>query len=164
MSTPSAMPSKFRPITAETGRFPWISWKPGLTVQGILLGRFQRRGEGAKHDDGTPAYYYQIRLTEPSTGKVTADGEDESKEVPVEVGSIVNVDEKKQLEELASLVRSKRKYEVWIKAASKVKIRGTSRSVWQFEPIGAHELPVEGAETDEDGDEDEVEKDGNIPF
>jgi hypothetical protein len=112
-----------------------LYWKPdvGLTLQGELVGRFQRNDQD---DDGKQAWYYQIRLTEPA---MVRDADKQEREA--EPGEVVNVDERSGLSHLAKYVgMPDKRWEVYIKAKEKVQQRrNASRSFWRF-ILGAKEI------------------------
>lgn len=122
------MPDDFQLVTPMEGEQKW--WKPevGGVVFGRLLGRFPRRdGDGA---------YYQIRVEKYGKGKlppvraITGKGDD-AQTVVVEVGEIINMDERSSIANLAPQAMSDGVFNVLIHCLEKVKISG-GRTYWRM--------------------------------
>jgi len=126
------IPAGFRPMgPAQKG--PPNYWKPseGETLQGELVGRFRRPGNAVKIQ-----FYYQIKLTKPCEAlRNTAPvGEDAiMEEVKCGKGEVVNVDERKGIEDFADLLKDEGvRYEVFIRAVKKEKLQG-GNTFWRMQ-------------------------------
>ena len=82
----------------------WAKKEKGNTIQGRLMGRFTMGDEGRA--------FYQVRLDKPSKA-ITGKG-DETQEVLLEKGKLINVDESKAMEDLRKYATNGGVYDVWI--------------------------------------------------
>jgi len=88
----------------------WAMKEKGNTIQGRLMGRFTM---------GEDRAYYQIKLDKP-TKAITGRG-DETAEVVLAPGKVVNVDESKAMEDLRKYAENGGVYDVWIMYGEKQK-------------------------------------------
>lgn len=88
----------------------WAKKEKGNVIQGRLLGRFTM---------GEDRSFYQIKLDKPT--KAIAGRGDETQEVTLEAGKLVNVDESKAMEDLRKYAESGGVYDVWIMYGDKQK-------------------------------------------
>lgn len=88
----------------------WAMKEKGNTIQGRLMGRFTM---------GEDRAYYQIKLDKP-TKAITGRG-DETAEVVLPPGKVVNVDESKAMEDLRKYAENGGVYDVWIMYGEKQK-------------------------------------------
>lgn len=109
-------PEGYSRVTAAEG--DWIWWHPGdnENLEGILLGRFLRKGK--QTGTGSP-YYYQVKLKNTVTGVVKV----EDGEVQVIAGRTINVGEAEGLKCLKKFAEDcDSKYSVFINSGVKVKL------------------------------------------
>lgn len=102
-----------------------VWWKPSphTSIQGLLLGRFQRRA-------GKRTFYYQVAVTQTTHGwRGKADA---GEIVILEEGEIINVDEREGLKDLAALCGGEVVREVFVLAKEKVKTKN-GNSCWTFD-------------------------------
>ena len=132
-SEESDLPAGFDPVNSSRGD-GWYHPESGAEIYGELLGRFKKK---KSLDPNKDAFLYQILLEKPcpATKKV----EEETTEVELEPGDVINVDEKSALEGLAALCDTGKRYRVFIQAQDKVKIPGTAQSFWNFR-VGKQEI------------------------
>lgn len=133
-SQQAAIPEGFIPVSASGGA-AWYKPELGFEVLGELLGRFKKK----KSLNNQDAYFFQVMLEKPCKGMKKIDQDEESVEVDMEPGEIINLDERSALEELAALVDSGKRWRVYVKALDKVKVPGTSRTVWRMN-VGKQEI------------------------
>lgn len=105
----------------------WVIKGEGVVVQGRLLGRFIGN---QKDDDGVFQAFYQIKLQVPCKASHKEKGSEESTEVMLQAGQILNVGEHKALEELSAYCRDGGIYDVWFKYGKQEKISGSRRTFW----------------------------------
>ncbi len=100
----------------------WWTTEVGRVLTGRLLGRFYM----AKDD----RYFYQLKTSAPS--HVSQGSGSERKFVVVPAGSLVNFDEKKDLENLKVYTESDNVYDIWIRALEKKELKN-NKSFWRFD-------------------------------
>ncbi len=124
------IPSNFNLVTPIEGASQW--WKPevGAILYGRLLGRFARK-------DGTDGAYFQVRVEKythanlPPVKAITGKG-DEAKTIIVDVGGVVNVDERSAIKPLAGYANSDGVFNALIHVLEKAQISG-GRTYWRME-------------------------------
>lgn len=116
-------PDGFAPVTPQRDENSgWLKAEAGLIVRGELMGRFRRQG-------GEGGHYFQIRLAEPVLASVRMEnGEYSPQTLPV--GGLLNLDEKKALEDLAELTVDGSRWEIWLRIEPKQQVKGTARTFW----------------------------------
>lgn len=121
----SDAPEGFEPVSVS-GKQTW--WKPekGKTLQGVLIGRFQRKGKSAK------GFFYQAKLTVGCAAIRREDDGDDMEIIHCEPGDIVCFDEKSGLSDLKALCEDGGQYEIWIKAIDKIPLDG-GQTFWKFD-------------------------------
>lgn len=107
----------WKQVNPEAGERAYYRKGAGDVVQGILLGRYERRDE-------EDSYFYQFRLLAPSNG--TDAGGDP---VLVEVGDVLTVDETSAMSDLKSTSEKDGVWEVRIEVGEKRKLKG-GRTFW----------------------------------
>jgi len=148
------MPDDFQLVTPMEGTQRWWKQEVGGVVFGRLLGRFPRRdGDGA---------YYQIRIEKYSKGElppvhaISGKGDNAKTEI-VEVGEVINMDERSSIANLAPQAMSDGVFNVLIHCLEKVKISG-GRTYWRM-TAGTKQLkaptsplaPIKANRTDDTG-------------
>jgi hypothetical protein len=128
----TGVPEGFTPVSTM-GSGSWFKPESGGTVWGELLARHRRK----KSLNDKEAWFYQIMLEKPCVAQRKV--EDESVEVNLQPGEIINVDERSALEELALLMESGKRWRVYIHPINKVPIAGTAQTVWRF-AVGKQEI------------------------
>lgn len=134
----------------EPGGQGWVDVKPaesrvwfvvgqGNSIQGKLLGRRQMK---KRNRDGSFQAFYQVELTEPCDTCITGKGE-EAEEVSAQVGDVVNVGERYELQDWKQYAEDKRTiYEVYAQALGQEQV-GDGNEMWRFllraRPIGEKE-------------------------
>lgn len=143
----SDLPEGFETVASARGD-GWYIKEAGNQIWGELLGRFRKR----KSLNDADSFFYQIMIEKPV--RASRKEEEETIEVTLEPGQIVNVDETSSLQDLAPLlIESSKRWRVVIEAIDKVKIPGTAQTFWRFK-IGkqaitsANEPRVKPRETD----------------
>ncbi len=129
----TGIPEGFIPVNAAGGG-AWFQPDLGEAVLGELLGRFRKKKSLSKDKE---AWFYQIMLEKPCPAKKKVD--DESVEVNLEPGDLINIDERAALEDLASLPDSGKRWRLFIQPLDKVPIPGTAQTVWRFN-VGKQEI------------------------
>lgn len=112
---PVAAPDGFDISAGRTMGDGWMKKEKDNTVFGRLMGRHEL-------DDRA---FYQVKLNAPC--KATTGKGEEIKDVTLQAGQIVNVDESKALQDLKKYARYMDHggvYDVWIKLGDKVKLDG----------------------------------------
>jgi hypothetical protein len=89
----------------------WAKKEKGNVIQGRLVGRFKM---------GEDRFFYQIKLDK-ETKAITGKGDDTS-EVVLKKGQMVNVDESKAMEDLRKYSDNGGVYNVWIMYGEKAKL------------------------------------------
>ena len=106
----------------------WHVCRVGNRVQGLLLGRYFRKGNA----DIKAKYFYQIKVNAPTAVMRKEDIDEPAVERIAEPGEIVCVDERKDLEDLAMLCDDGGKYAVRLTPSEKVSIGG-AHTFWRWE-------------------------------
>lgn len=98
----------------------WMKKAEGATVIGRLLGRVQN----GEDDKGEPKYFFQVKIDErsPEVGATTGSG-DETEDITLSLGQIVNVDASAALSELHNYSQNGGVYDVYIKFGAKEKAK-----------------------------------------
>ena len=91
----------------------WAMKDKGNTIQGRLVGRFTMGDDRA---------FYQVKLDKPCKA-ITGRGE-ETVEVVLQPGNLVNVDESKAMDDLRKYCENGGTYDVWIMYGEKQKLEG----------------------------------------
>lgn len=130
--TEEQLPEGYSPVNAAAGG-AWFKPELGDVVHGEILGRFRRK----KSLNGQEAWFYQIMVEHAMRAVRKVD--DETIEVDLSPGEIVNMDEKSALEDLAGLLDSGKRWRIYVKPLNKVPVPGTTRTVWRF-TIGKQEI------------------------
>ena len=126
------LPEGFAPL-AVTGQQNWVVKKPGVTVRGVLKGRFERNKRNPKDKD---SYFYQIKLTDDGCPAIF-----NKENVTLKRGDMVCVDESKALEVLESLASEDDSvYEVFIKYIDKVPNQRDPRTSFWRTAVGSKRL------------------------
>lgn len=111
----------------------WLVKAEGVKMEGILVGRFLRKGDQTKRGQGSP-YFYQFEvINNPVVGTVGSKTEDTQETLPVPIGQIVSVDESEALKDLEPFVDDGGKYQVCLVFGAKQNVKGTSRTFWPVE-------------------------------
>ena len=105
----------------------WIKKGPNVEVQGRLLGRFIGN---QKDDDGVFQAFYQIRIDKPVSAVRKNRENNETEEIMLEPGQILNVGEHKALEDLSPRTRDGGVYDVWFKYIDQQKVPNSKRTFW----------------------------------
>jgi len=121
----SDLPEGFETVASARGD-GWYIKEAGNQIWGELLGRFRKR----KSLNDADSFFYQIMIEKPV--RASRKEEEETIEVTLEPGQIVNVDETSSLQDLAPLIESGKRWRVVIEAIDKVKIPGTAQTFWRF--------------------------------
>ncbi len=129
----TSIPEGFTPVNSARGD-GWYKPETGEAVFGELLGRFKKR----KSLNNQEAWYYQVLLEKPVAGCSTK-VDDETVEVDLEPGQVVNLDERSALEELSVLTESGKRWRVYARAVAKRPIPGTAQTFWEF-AVGKQEI------------------------
>lgn len=129
----NGVPEGFIPVNSQGGG-AWFKPEDGETILGELLGRFKRKKSLNAEKE---AFFYQIMVEKPITAHKKV--EDESVEVTLQPGEIINMDERSAVEDLASLVESGKRWRVYVEPLDKVPVPGTAQTVWRFN-VGKQEI------------------------
>jgi hypothetical protein len=111
--------------TSLSGPQNWVKLEEGLVIHGELIGRHERRSDPGK-------FFYNLKL---QRGVAATRGAGEEKEViDVPPGDTVCFDERANLRDLATLIDSGKRYDVYIKVLGKKKMKTSQGTVmaWDF--------------------------------
>lgn len=130
-----SIPEGFTPVSASGGLQNWFKPESMSVIWGEMLGRYKRKK--TLGDSQKEGHFYQIMIEKPCTASRKID--EETVEIELEPGDVINVDERSALEELSTLPESGKRWRVYIKPLEKVPVKGTMRTVWRFS-IGKMEI------------------------
>lgn len=117
-------PEGFVSVTPER-EAGWFKAQEGLIVQGELMGRFKMQDK-----DGTLRYYYQMRMGHSVMASVRSDDGKKFIDGQVPEGALLNIDEKKALEDLEELAAdSTKRWAIWLMVGAKQSLDG-GRTFW----------------------------------
>lgn len=126
-----ALPSGYERVNSAAP--VWLVKKDGVMMEGVMVGRFLRKGDQSKRGQGSP-YFYQFEvINNPVMGTVGSKTEGTVEEVPVAVGQIISVDESEALRDLEPYTDDGGKYQVCLVFGKKQTVKGTNRTFWPVE-------------------------------
>lgn len=111
----------------------WLVKAPGVKMEGVMIGRFARKGDQSKRGAGSN-YFYQFEVVNnPVIGTVGSKTEDTQETISVNVGEVISVDESEALKDLEPFVNDGGKYQVCLVFGTKQKVGNTSKTFWPIE-------------------------------
>ena len=111
----------------------WLVKAPDVKLEGILVGRFMRKGDQSSRGAGSP-YFYQFEVVNrPVIGTVGSKTEDTQETLTVEVGQIISVDESEALKDLEPFCDDGGKYQFCLVFGKKQTVKNTKRTFWPIE-------------------------------
>lgn len=143
----------------------WHICEAGNAVEGFLLDRRYRK-PNKNNPDGK--WFYRVKLTKPTLCSHKEDRDSESVRVTVPAGTVVCIDERKDLEDLQPMTDDGGKYKVRLIPQAKIKLG--SRTFWPWEKKRvvlkpATRTPAPMTATKKAVEEDAApEDDSDIPF
>jgi hypothetical protein len=151
-----AVPDKYRRL-GSVANAPWFNLAQGNTMEGELLGVYERVNERAAKDPKQPAMvkFFQVKVTTPCEVK---DGKGETAEIKqAEVGTIVNLNCNTKTSDLlpcAEEIKHGAAYEVFVACGKKMPLKN-GNTMWDITvAVNQTKAPTATADEPDFSDED----------